>query len=389
METNKLSQRLLGEGWSKDQTPPGCNPWNQFYGGWTYDYRSRMNTVFETPCGLLLRRTELGQGGSMGYMGIEWMEENDNATIICPYYDRDSPCKLNHPVLEAVANAGCHYENLHFCAVHETGKVYSYESSAQQVRDLADQEMERRWQEFSTKHKGRVCKNQCQYDRSTKKWMAHYFPEVCAHYGCRFCNVLQVEIDTSKRGNVFFDEKSTWKMESEGMFDAYEKVTVVKGKRLYDKTIPLQICEAIVKYGLRDVKDRLRLNRHSLLYFNPNLKIEFINFRAEKKVGRDLLQDLNDVANGVTVFHEADQLKQNAEAKRQRREAAADKRIAAAEKKIVLYGLDSLTGFQRERMERLLGPDRCYELDEKHRTAQTPNQISFFEEIERTENCDR
>ncbi len=388
METNKLSQRLLGEGWTKDQTPPGCRPWNQFYGGWTYEYRSRMNTVFETPCGLLLRRTELGQGGSLGYGGIEWMEENDNATIICPYYDRDAPCKLNNPILEAAANAGCHYENLHFCAVHETSRDYSYECSAQQVRDRADQEKERLWQEFSTQHKGRVCKNHCQYDRSTKKWMAHYFPEMCATYRCSFCNVLQVEIDVTKKGNVFFDEKSTWKMESEGLFDAYENVTIVKGKRLFDKPIPLQICEAIVKYGLRDVKERLRLNRHSILYFNPNLNIEFVNFRAVKKAGRDLLQDLNDVANGINVIHEADQIKQNAEAKQQRRKAAADKKVASAKKKIVQCGLDSFTGYQRERMERLLGADQCYALDKKHCAGKRPNQLSFFEEIERTEDYD-
>lgn len=180
---------------------------------------------------------------------------------------------------------------------------------------------------------------------------------------------------------MFYDEKSTWQIAGEGLFDECEQVSVVKGKRLYDKPIPLQICEAIVKYGLRHVKDRLRLNRHSVLFFNPNLKIEFINFRAEKKVGRDLLQDLNDVANGIAVVHEADQVKQSAEAKRQRRKAAADRKIAVAEKKIVQNGLDALTGYQRERMERLLGVERCYELDKKHHTSKAPVQISLFEEM--------
>ena len=134
-----------------------------------------------------------------------------------------------------------------------------------------------------------------------------------------------------------------------------------------------------MKYGLRDVKDRLRLNHHSELYFNPNLKIEYINFRAEKKVGRDLLQDLDDVANGIAVVHEADQVKQNAEAKRQRRKVATERKVAAAEKKIVQNGLASLTGYQRERMERLLGVDRCYELDQQHQTAKQPVQISLFD----------
>lgn len=126
MEINKLSQRLLSEGYTEDQTPPGCRPWDRFYGGWTYTYRDRLNTVFETPCGLLLNRTEMGHSGTMWYMGINWTEENDNATIICPYYDRNTRCELNHPVLESVAGAGCHYESLHFCAVHETDRPYCY-----------------------------------------------------------------------------------------------------------------------------------------------------------------------------------------------------------------------------------------------------------------------
>lgn len=380
MEINKLSQRLLSEGYTEDQTPPGCNPWNRFYGGWTYRYQSRLNTVFETPCGLLLQRAEISHSGSMGYMGIEWMEENDNSTIICPYYDRTTPCKLNHPLLEAQANAGCHYESLHFCAVHETDKAYSYETSAQRVRDLANQEQERLWQEFSKRHKGRICKHQCRYNRHTKEWTANYCPEMCISYGCTFCDVLQVKIDVQKRGNVFYDEKSTWQIAGEGLFDEHERVSVVKGKRLYDKPIPLQICEAIVKYGLRHVKDRLILNRHSVLFFNPNLKIEFINFRAEKKVGRDLLQDLNDVANGIAVVHEADQVKQSAEAKRQRKKAAADRKVATAERKILQNGLDTLTGYQRERMERILGYDRCMELDERYRASKIPVQISLFDD---------
>lgn len=100
MEINKLTQRLLNEGYTEDQTPPGCNPWNRFYGGWTYNYRNRLNTVFETPCGLLVKRTEIGHSGAMGYMGIDWTEENDNVTILCPHYSRNGTCELNHPLLE-------------------------------------------------------------------------------------------------------------------------------------------------------------------------------------------------------------------------------------------------------------------------------------------------
>ena len=379
MEINKLSQRLLNEGWTEDQTPPGCNPWNRFSGGWTYKYRERLNTVFETPCGLLLKRQEISHSGSMGYMGIEWTEENDNVTIICPYYDRKTSCELNHPALETVANAGCHYESLHFCAVHETNKPYAYESSVQQVRDLADQEKERLWLEFAERHKGRVCRHHCRYNRTTKVWTAGYSPEMCIHYGCAYCDVLQIEIDRGKKGNVFYDKKVTRRIAGEGLFQDHEQVTVVKGKRLLEKAVPLQICEAIAKFAVHDIRQRLLLNHHSDLFFNPGLKIEFLNFRAEKKVGRDLLQDLDDVESGIAVVHEADQVKARAEAKKQRRKAAAQHKIDSLEKKIIKNGLGSFTGYQRERVERLLGVDRCYELDAMHQKTKVDQiQLSLF-----------
>ena len=316
----------------------------------------------------------------MGYMGIDWTEENDNVTILCPHYSRNGTCKLNHPLLEDPrATAGCHYENLHFCAVHETDKPYQYDTSVQRIRDLADQEQEQLWQEFSKQKKGRVCKHHCSYNRSTKKWSAGYFPERCADYGCHYCVILQAEIDRSKKGNVFYDEKVTRKIAGEGLFQEYERVTITKGKRLLTRTVPLLICEAIAKHAVHDIRSRLLLNWHSEIYFNPGLKVEFINFRAEKKIGRDLLQDLDDVANGVTVVHEADQLKQKAEDKRQRRKAAADRKIAAAEKKIVQNGLGAFSGYQRERIERLLGVDRCYELNEKFVEKKTEQQLSLFD----------
>ena len=108
---NKLTERLLAEGWTQDQTPPGCKPWNQWYGGWQYDYRSRIGTVFETPCGLLYKREELSHSGYMSYMGVDWTEENDCMTVLCPHYDREGPCSLNHPLLQESV-AGCRGEGL-------------------------------------------------------------------------------------------------------------------------------------------------------------------------------------------------------------------------------------------------------------------------------------
>ena len=380
METNRLTQRLLAEGWTKDQVPPGCKLWNEYHGGWEYDYRSRLNVTFETPCGLILKRTEVSHSGYMSYMGIDWTEENDNMTVLCPCYDKEH-CELNHPLLEGTnARGGAHDEQLRFCAVHETDKQWTYEASVQRVRDLAEQEKDRLWEEFSARKGSRVCRHQCRYNRRTKKWTPAYRPEMCASYGCSYCVVLQKEIDRSNRGFVFYDEKWTLPIKEQGIFEAYDHVTVRKGKKLFDKPIPMTLCEAIIKYGLRDEISRLRLNKSSALFYNPTLKIEFINFRAEKKVGRDLLKDLKDVQDGISVIHEVDAQKEKAELKRQRKVKAAQQKISALERKILNQGLSSVPSYQRERYERILGVDRCYELDAQYKQKQEEQQLSLFEE---------
>lgn len=378
MELNKLTARLLAEGWTEDKTPPGCKPWNRFYGGWTYDWMSRQHVVFETPCGLLYKRNEVSHSGTMAWKGIEWSEENDCITVICPHYDRKGPCKLNHPLLEESAMAGCHYEHLYFCAVHETDKDYCYENSAKRVIDIADEEKKRLWQEFSDKRDGRVCIHHSRYNRNTKMWTIRYSPEQCIRYGCSYCSILGKEIDRTKKGNVFFDEKRSVSIEDAGFFES-ERVYVTKGIPLLPKTAPLDLCEAIVKFGKKDVKWRLRMNIHSELFFHPELKVEFLNFRAERKSGRDLLQDLQDVANGITVVHDVDQKKTQAAAKTKRRAENLQRKKKAAERKILNSGLESFNRYQRERLEKLLGVDRCYELDSDFRRKQAEQQLSMFD----------
>lgn len=375
---NKLTKRLLAEGWTQEQTPPGCRPWNQWHGGWEYTYQSRLDVVFETPCGLLLERSEVSHSGYMSYMGIDWTEENDNATIICPYYDRTTPCTLNHPLLEENVTAGCHYESLHFCAVHETDKPFDYERSCRKVKDLAEAEEARLWQEFSDRHQGRACQNHCRYNRKTKTWRAGYYPMHCAQYGCTYCVVLQMEIDRTKKGNIFYDKRITRLIRGEGIFQDQESTQVIKGIKLLDKSIPLQLCENIIKYGLHDVKDSLMLNHHWEMFMNPGMTIEFINFRAEKKVTRDLLQDLEDTANGIAVCHAADVEKETAEAKKRRRDSARKRKAEAMEKKILNQGLDAFSGYQKERFERFLGDERCEELDQKYRDQKAIQQMSLF-----------
>ena len=83
MEINKITQELLAQGWTKDQTPEGFVPWNDFYGGWEYKRSVTQKFVFLTPCGMLVKGNKVT--GDMSYMGVNWSFENDNAVINCPF----------------------------------------------------------------------------------------------------------------------------------------------------------------------------------------------------------------------------------------------------------------------------------------------------------------
>lgn len=77
---------------------------------------------------------------------------------------------------------------------------------------------------------------------------------------------------------------------------------------------------------------------------------------------RDILQDLQDVANGIEVIHAADSLKAAKAQKRARREAAKARRIRKAEAMVLAHGWDGLEDIWKRRAEKLLGGDRIDEL---------------------------
>ena len=96
-ELNELTRRLLAEGYTPEDTPPGMREYEDYEGGWTYKYQTLRDMVFETPCGLLAK----GEHFSNGYMswhGIDWRPENDNPVLPCPQFPSE-PCPLRHPLL--------------------------------------------------------------------------------------------------------------------------------------------------------------------------------------------------------------------------------------------------------------------------------------------------
>lgn len=198
---------------------------------------------------------------------------------------------------------------------------------------------------------------------------------------CTYCDVLAKDMDPRK-GNVFYDLRKSWTVKGEGLFPDQRKTVVEKGCKLLDRAASLTVCEAIVKYGWREVERRIRLNYHHDLFFDKTLEIEVSNLRAARVDTRDIVQDLQDAANGIEVTHAADNLKAAKAQKRARREAAKAQRIRKAEKMILAYGWEDLDSLWKRRAEKLLDDDRIYELNQQWKsskaTAVEETQMNLF-----------
>ena len=359
-EVNELTRRLLAEGWKPEDTPPGTEPYKDYYGGWTYTGEAIRSMVWETPCGLLADGRHF-LNGYMSYQGIDWRPENGNPVLCCPVFP-SAPCPLRDPLLHT-QGLSCHSGDMAYqCACHQTGRPYTYEGSVDETHDHVWREADKLWEVFKAQHKGRVCRQQSHYGRTTKTWRAYYDPMDCANFGCcSYCDVLAKELDTRK-GNVFYDLRKSWTVKGEGLFPDQRKTMVEKGHKLLDRTASLTLCEAIVKYGRHRVEERVRSEFHHDLFFNKSLEIEVINLRAARVDKRDILQDLQDVTNGIEVIHAADSLKAAKAQKQARREAAKARRIRKAEAMILAHGWDALEDTWKRRAEKLLDEDRIDEL---------------------------
>ena len=375
-EVNELTRRLLAEGWKPEDTPPGTHPYQDYYGGWTYTGEAIRGTVWETPCGLLADGWHF-LNGYLSFNGVDWRVENGNPVICCPVFP-SAPCPLRDPLLRTGKYDLHSSDIICQCACHQTNRPYTYEGSVEEAHDRVWKEAGERWEVYKAQHKGRVCRQQSRYGRTTKTWRSYYDPMDCANFGCcSYCDVLAKELDTRK-GNVFYDLRRSWTVKGEGLFPDQRKTVVEKGRKLLSSTASLTICEAIVKYGRHRVEERVRSEFHRDLFFDKTLEIEIINLRAARVDARDIMQDLQDIANGIEVVHAADKMKAAKEQKRARRTAAKERRIRKVETMILAHGWEALEDIWKRRAEKLLDDDRIDELTQRHRAGQlTPAQASM------------
>ena len=136
MEYNKLTKKLLSEGYTADNYPKyvrlpggvfGKSPLENIYGGFEYKTWYRDELVYKTGCGKFIKGESVLH--DMGFMGIEWSHENENPVVRCPY-DKSS-CELNNPLLHGERGGGLCIQC--WCECHKTDEIYNYDNSIEKA----------------------------------------------------------------------------------------------------------------------------------------------------------------------------------------------------------------------------------------------------------------
>ncbi len=404
-EYNELTKVLLSAGFSAEDYPKDIvripsgssfntkEPLDNFYGGFEYITSYRDSLVYETGCG----RFVLGKNvlGSMSCGGRDWTYENFSPVIRCPY---DKPeCPDNDPLLHGMCGGGLCIQC--WCACHPTDKPYDYDNSFEKSEQERKEEKERKYQTYSAARGGRVCPNHMYYDERTREWTLRYDPEDCARLQCSgFCPVLNKELDR-KKGNVYYDVKVTrQRTDLNGtLFEGQTDTCIEKGIRRFKHPVSMDICRNYVKFCQEELIRSVLLNKyHSEIFFAKHygrtFEVEILNIRAEQRESRDLVQDMEDIRNGIKVEHASDKEKRQKAAKKQKRNKARQARISRLEKKLLREGYYSLEAHSVDRIhaDKWLGEERIRELESQRLTLlqtkkEAPLQMTMTEFMEMEE----
>ena len=376
-EYNKLTQMLLEQGYSAEDYPKDkvhiahCgytsngNPLNNIYGGFEYNLIYRDTFIYKTGCGMHV----VGKNviSDMAFMGEEWCHENDNPVIRCPY---DKPCcPMNDERLHVMCEGGKCTQC--WCVCHKTDEPYDYEHSLERTEKERQEEKERKYREFSDAHNGRICERHMHYDEKTREWHMVYEPSSCAKMCISqggYCPVLGREL-SKKRGNVYYDLKTSGTVKQQeaqySIFDGDEWTHIEKGVRFFKKPCSMDICEAFVKVQSDEIQYWYMVNHSVDFMFDKSYKAEILNIRAEAKPSRDLMQDLQDIKDGITITHASDTEKSAKESKREKRKETQQKKIGRLEKRLIEVGYENLESYSLDRVhaDKWLGKKRISELE--------------------------
>ena len=393
-EYNKLTQRLLAEGYTVDDYPDyvqictskfsGSDPLNNMSGGFEYKRFYSDQIVYKTGCGKYIMGRDVID--NFGYI-IDWSHENDNPVFRCPY---DKPeCQYNDPRLYGTQGGGLCIQC--WCTCHSTDEPYDYENSIEKVNSEREEERRRKYEEYSDAHSGRVCQNHMFYDERTRTWSQHYNPIRCVsmcYSKNGYCPILGRQL-SKKRGNVYYDLKESGavrKKEQISLFEQDRWQHITKGIRFLKRPCSLDICDAIVKTMQEDIRRNYEINHSSMRLMDKTYTWEIYNIRAEAKPSRDLIQDLQDLRDGIPITFEDDMLKKRKAEVKEKRQKNKRKAIDRLEKKLIDIGYENLpdTSIDRVHADKWLDLERLEELEtirqqKIKKEQEKPVQLSLFD----------
>lgn len=354
---NILTEKLLSDGYTADNHPDYVR-WYAPTKEFEYTSEFLNKSTWEAPCGVMRKGRFTYGYGSVN--GIDWRVENDNYNFGCPYRKKD--CEFFHPLLKDFIGAKCSW--------HMTDKPYDYNNSAEKIED----ERRKRIRQNLKEKFGRpgmihcVC---CHIDEDTCEIYFKFDPRRCIDFmrnGCDngtcYCTGKERNL---KKGNIYYDTKVTAEFR-EG-FIIEPRITITKGKKLFDSPKAITDLENYLKFYPDCIFEKERYSReHSLSLFNAEYygrkyKLEIVNIRIESKPGRDLIQDLQDIRDGIEVIHESDKIKSIKKQKSQARTERREKKIAKIEAKIISLGYDNLEDIDQIRADKWLGKERIIQLE--------------------------
>lgn len=394
-EYNELTKRLLADGYTVNHYPdhvqictsrlPGNDPLNNLAGGFEYKRYYSDQIVYKTGCGKYI----MGKNvlGNLSYI-VEWSHENDNPVFRCPY---DKPeCQYNDPRLYGTHGGGLCIQC--WCTCHRTDESYDYENSIEKANAEREEERKQKYEEYSRAHNGRICRNHMFYDERTRTWSLKYDPTRCAsmcYSQNGYCPILGRRL-SKKRGNVYYDLKESGAVKKNddqiGFFDQERWKVVTKGIRFLKKPCSMDICEAIVNTQADKIHDNYAINHSSMKLMDETYIWEIYNIRAESKPSRDLIQDLQDLKEGIPIIFEDDMIKKRKADAKEKQQKNKQKAIDRLEKKLIEVGYTNLpdTSIDRVHVDKWLDPERLEELEnirqQKIKEEQEkPVQLSLFD----------
>jgi hypothetical protein len=218
------------------------------------------------------------------------------------------------------------------------------------------------------------------WDDIREAWQARYDPWCCIR-GCYndICVLTGRRLD-GKKGNVFYDVKVTRIRHDGSIWDGEKMISITKGAKMFDSSKPLPICEAYAKQCKNRIIDREKSKFHRELYLNKDTTVEVLNVRAEIRESRDLLQDLQDVREGIKITHASDELKLSKRVKSDRRKIAKERTM---KKRLKLWIVTGEEQYSRYLLRRGMSEE---ELEE---ARQAPVQVKEKENIWRAKTESR